>query len=255
MPIQKIFGNGYRSGALLALVVFAGLAAAGPRFGNAPPLELFLVAVLAAAWQSGGRAGWATSALSAALGAWLLSANLGDGHNSLRLASLLATGGLASTVISCRASGRLASSARHHAEAALREQEHFAAKVVSSSLNGLYIFDSGTGALRFINPQFTALTGYALEDSPHAPESGLLGGFLHPDDQARHQAHLDALRQAKDDEALEIECRLRRADGEWRWFLCRHAVFSRGPGGALRETLGGPWPRRHPEQAYRPRRP
>jgi PAS domain S-box-containing protein len=238
MPIQKIFGNGYRTGALLALIVFTALAAARPESGGTPPLELFLVAVLAAAWQSGWRAGWATSALSATLGAWLLSAHLADSNNPLRLASLLAMGGLISTVVSCRAGGRQASAARDQAEAALREQEHFAAKVLSSSLNGLYIFDSSADALSLINAQFTALTGYRLDDFKQAQAPGFFGLFLHPDDQARHQAHLEALRHAQDDEALEIEYRFRRADGEWRWFLCRHTVFSRGPGGALREVLG-----------------
>ena len=237
MPIQNSFGNGYGSGALLALIQFAGLAAAGPRFGGTPPLELFLVAVLAAARQGGWRAGLATSVLCAALSAWLVSASPADGNTAIKLGLLLAMGGLVSAAVPCRACGQPASAAQSQAEAALREQE-LAAKLVSSSLNGLYSFDSKTGSLRFINPQFTVLTGYALEDFQPGQGPGLLGVLLHADDQARHQDHLAALGQARDGEALEIECRLRRADGEWRWFLCRHTVCSREPGGALREVLG-----------------
>ena len=40
----------------------------------------------------------------------------------------------------------------------------FEQKILMSSLSGIYVYDLATGGNIFINPQYTRLTGYTLED-------------------------------------------------------------------------------------------
>jgi PAS domain S-box-containing protein len=54
--------------------------------------------------------------------------------------------------------------ARKRAEAALREQEAFANRILASSLNGIYVIDLRSGEPVFVNARYAQLTGYGLED-------------------------------------------------------------------------------------------
>jgi PAS domain S-box-containing protein len=70
------------------------------------------------------------------------------------------------------------------------------------------------GNVRYVSERWHAFTG-------HPAEAGLKGTtqLLHPDDRARTLAHWQ---QAVTDARLyETEVRLRRHDGQWRWFLVR----------------------------------
>jgi PAS domain S-box-containing protein len=80
------------------------------------------------------------------------------------------------------------------------------------------------GSVDFINQRLLEFTGYSI---------GALGGWsweavVHPDDRSRtSSAWCTALENGT---PLEIEIRMRRADGEYRWFLARNV--------ALRDDMG-----------------
>ena len=74
-----------------------------------------------------------------------------------------------------------------------------------------------SGSVEVVNRRWLEYTGIRLED---ARGSGWTRS-LHPDDRERFVSKGNAARQAR--EPFELELRLRRADGAYRWFLMRVA--------------------------------
>jgi PAS domain S-box-containing protein len=86
------------------------------------------------------------------------------------------------------------------------------------------------GHLTYVNRRWSAYTGLPPEDALADPL-----GVIHPDDADRYtQLWRVAL---ADRTQLEVECRLRRYDGELRWHLCR-AVPELDDAGAVVGWLG-----------------
>ncbi|MFN3583978.1 PAS domain-containing protein [Phenylobacterium sp.] len=77
------------------------------------------------------------------------------------------------------------------------------------------------GRLRLVNPAWAAFTGI--------PEAELIGRrvieLYHPDDQAGVRARVA---QSVTGVVYESEARVRRKDGEWRWFAARRQVMADG---------------------------
>jgi PAS domain S-box-containing protein len=126
---------------------------------------------------------------------------------------------------------------RKQAEQALRESKEFADKVLSSSLNGIYIYDLEKGVNAFINSSYTRLTGYTLEEI-NALSKDEFFALFHVEDQPRIAAHMRGIQDASDQEVLEVEYRFKSKSGQWRWYLSRDAVFLRGDDGAVRQFIG-----------------
>jgi len=126
---------------------------------------------------------------------------------------------------------------RNRSQQALRQSEAFTSKVLASSMNGLYIYDLQQQGITFINPAYTKLTGYRLEDLQSFRGPQMLGLF-HPGDRDRVAAHIRSFRAAGEQEMREIEYRFRTAAGRWIWCLSRETVFSRGRDGTTRQYLG-----------------
>jgi PAS domain-containing protein len=62
--------------------------------------------------------------------------------------------------------------------------------------------------------------------------------LVHPDDYDRLVAYYTQIHAAQDGEILEIEYRVRHANGEWRWLCNRDAVFSRDANGQVTQIIG-----------------
>lgn len=103
--------------------------------------------------------------------------------------------------------------ARKSAERALkRSVERFELAARASSA-GLWDWDAATGSV-YYSPRFCALLGLAAEQSE--PTLNLVRALCHPDDLERARESLEGHLQR--DEPLDLECRLRHADGNYRWF-------------------------------------
>jgi len=113
----------------------------------------------------------------------------------------------------------------------------FERKILSASLNGIYIYDLQAGANTYINPQYTRLTGYTLADIQALKASAFFTLF-HPRDRERVAVHMEHIARAGDDETREIEYRFKTAAGRWIWCLSRDAVFERDGHGAVRRIIG-----------------
>ncbi|MBI4775022.1 MAG: sigma 54-interacting transcriptional regulator [Deltaproteobacteria bacterium] len=126
---------------------------------------------------------------------------------------------------------------RKEAQEALRKSEKFANKVLTSSLNGLYIYDLKKKFNIFINPEYTRITGYTIEHFNSLAHTTFKSLF-HEDDHTKVAAHVEAISRARDDDILEIEYRFRRSDGSWIWCLSRDSVFSRDGDGSVCQFIG-----------------
>ena len=120
---------------------------------------------------------------------------------------------------------------------ALEEQKRFLDKVLSTSLNGIYIYDLEKQNNVYINEQYKELTGWTLEDF-NAADGETLFALFHPDDQPQIAAHMAKVAQASDDDTLEIEYRFKMSDGRWVWLLSRDRVFARKDEGEVKQFIG-----------------
>lgn len=102
--VKRILWNGYLLGAVTTAAFLALLMLLRSAFAESPPLHLFLVAVMLAAWCGGLQAGLFTTLLSAAASLYFLiephySIAIADFSNALRLGFLLAAGTVFSWIV------------------------------------------------------------------------------------------------------------------------------------------------------------
>jgi PAS domain-containing protein len=83
------------------------------------------------------------------------------------------------------------------------------------------------GGIEYLSPGLREYTG--IKESR---ECDFFRAALHPVDQIANDCYWDTLRAG--DEPGELEFRLRRLDGEYRWFLCRVKAMRNGSGRLLR---------------------
>ncbi|MFO0610767.1 MAG: PAS domain-containing protein [Polyangiales bacterium] len=120
----------------------------------------------------------------------------------------------------------------------LQEQQRFVENVIAAAPTLTYIYNLQTCCNEFISQQSEAVLG--------RPPGGLaamgpavLSDLVHPDDLPRVEARLrDIAASREQDDAFEIEYRMRRADGDWVWLLSRDRVFDRDARGAPRRIVG-----------------
>ena len=113
---------------------------------------------------------------------------------------------------------------RKQASEALREGEALSRKILTASLNGLFIYDLEEGCPSFINPEYTRITGYCLQDI------NLISGRpfwaqVYPEDRGAVTDHVRKVLKSGDNEIVEIECRLKTKDDRWIWILARQLGF------------------------------
>ncbi|MGZ5848261.1 MAG: ATP-binding protein [Ramlibacter sp.] len=106
------------------------------------------------------------------------------------------------------------------ANEALRTSEMRYQLAVRGSSAGLWDWDIPAGTM-FHSPRFKALLGYGEVDFPDRPDA--IARILHEEDRPLVRAALRAhLRQRV---PYQVECRLRDANGRWRWFFIAGAAL------------------------------
>ncbi len=119
---------------------------------------------------------------------------------------------------------------RRRMERALREsEERF--RTMANSVPDILFIQRSDGTREYHNQRFYDLTGLST-----AEEAGPCGtAVLHPDDRERHRQRWAS--SGRTGAVFESECRLRMADGGYRWFVVR-AFPVRGADGTIRRWMG-----------------
>lgn len=120
--------------------------------------------------------------------------------------------------------------------AELEERKQFIEKVAATTPHMILVYDLQQQQTVYVNRRLTSFLGYA-SDAFTASGLELFLELLHPDDRPVCYASLDRLTGLKDGEINTVEYRVRHADGDWHWLLCREVVFSRDAAGAPKYKL------------------
>ncbi len=123
------------------------------------------------------------------------------------------------------------------AQKALQDSQRFVTRINNAMPSGLYIYDLDERRNVYVNRRATELLQYSSEELERM-ESDLGATLFHPADMPKIIAHHSRLRQAGDEDILEIEYRIRTGEGKWRWFRSRDVVFNRDDNGRPHQVLG-----------------
>jgi PAS domain S-box-containing protein len=127
--------------------------------------------------------------------------------------------------------------ARRQSETHLRDSMNFLEQILNTSPNLIFICDLTEGRNIYVNREVTRILGYTPRMVQEMGDK-LLTAIVHPEDIRRVLEHLADISHARDGEIHEIECRIKRADGQWRWLCSRDVAFARSPDGTVTRMLG-----------------
>ncbi len=126
---------------------------------------------------------------------------------------------------------------RQQVELKLQESQKFIQKIADASPNILYLYNVQEQRNIYSNREIYSILGYTPQE---VQEMG--GDFfqrlMHPDDLVRVPNNLELIYTAPDGEIIDMEYRMRNANGEWRWLYSRSSVFSRDDRGRVLLTIG-----------------
>ncbi|MEM7594294.1 MAG: diguanylate cyclase, partial [Cyanobacteria bacterium P01_A01_bin.83] len=119
----------------------------------------------------------------------------------------------------------------------LQASTKFREKINDLTPNILYIYDLNLSCTIYCNPYTNELLGYSPLDILKLQDN-LLDKLIHPQDLFRVKQHFANCLTLKDDKYLEIEYRIRDAQGEWHWLHDKNAVFCRNVANEPEQILG-----------------
>jgi PAS domain S-box-containing protein len=125
-------------------------------------------------------------------------------------------------------------------KAALEElgrQQRFIERITHVVPGALHVYDLAQQRDVWVNRHLGTVLGYSAEQIATLDDR-FLREVMHPDDVSRLQAHVAGVAASADSEVLEFEYRLRRPDGEWRWFRSCDTIFRRDALGHVIEFVG-----------------
>jgi diguanylate cyclase (GGDEF)-like protein/PAS domain S-box-containing protein len=126
---------------------------------------------------------------------------------------------------------------RRQVEDQLRASQHFIEKITELTPNLLYIYDHIEQRNVYINRSVAETLGYSAT-AIQSMGANLFPIICHPDDLYLVYQSMQQLHSLQDREFVEIEYRVKNAQGQWCWLYSRDMVFSRTADGRLKQTLG-----------------
>jgi len=121
--------------------------------------------------------------------------------------------------------------------AELLERQHFIEAILDAEPGTVYIYDLQKNRNVFVNRDWLINYGYT-EDETQGDEN-LLSKVIHPEDLHRVAAHHDQFRNTSDEKTIrEVEYRVRKKNGEWRWVQSRDRIFNIDAKGDVTQILG-----------------
>jgi PAS domain S-box-containing protein len=123
---------------------------------------------------------------------------------------------------------------RIHAEKKVIEQQHFIQHIADASPTVLFLFDTTTNSVVYINKEITPVLGYTPEEVLGMKES-VKSELFHPDDQVKVAQKSDS---SKNEKAFkEYECKMKEKGKGWRCLLVREIGFMQNDAGDYTQVL------------------
>lgn len=107
---------------------------------------------------------------------------------------------------------------------------------LGASFSGVYIYDIANNKNSFINEQYTALTGYTLEELDDFGEAFF--NLFHPEDQENVSKHIAEVLQSQKSIPYSVRYRFKHKDGHWVWLYSSDMVFERNENGEPISMIG-----------------
>ncbi|MBI5664836.1 MAG: PAS domain S-box protein [Nitrospirae bacterium] len=126
---------------------------------------------------------------------------------------------------------------RWQAGEALQKKQHLLQRIADTTPNILFILDIKDHALIYANRELKNTLGYTQDDVRLMGE-GIYEKIVHPEDLPYLNMKARAIAKADDNTTIDIELRMKHANGSWLWISGRNVVFSRDGDGRTREILG-----------------
>ena len=126
---------------------------------------------------------------------------------------------------------------RRMAEQALAESQHFVQRIVDGTPNLVYIYDLAELRFLYANRNASSFFGFTPQQLAELG-SQAFQAIVHADDRAALETHRRSCANARDDQALSIEYRIRNPRGEWDWLRSTEVVFARSEQGRPTQILG-----------------
>jgi len=120
---------------------------------------------------------------------------------------------------------------------ALGDPDGFFRKLGDLTACGVYVYDLTLGHTVYVNPQYTALLGYSL-DEVNALAGDRSLSLFHPDDKEAFFTHMVDVGRSADGEVKAIEYRFLHKGGGWVWCRSYDSVFERGEDGQMTRFMG-----------------
>lgn len=111
-------------------------------------------------------------------------------------------------------------------EQALRASRHLIQRITDAAPATIYIYDLVRRQNVYSNRNMVATLGYSPEEIV-AMGSSVFAQLMHPDDLAKLPKQLARFMTASDSDILEIQYRMRHANGRWCWLFSREVIFAR----------------------------
>ena len=126
---------------------------------------------------------------------------------------------------------------RRRAELELQEARYFTQRIADITPSVLYVHDVIRQRNVFLNQAAADALGVDRDRMQEVLGNGM-AGLMHEDDFGRFIGRSRNWVDLKDGEVDTFEYRMRHADGSWRWFVSRDAVFARAADGSLTQIIG-----------------
>ncbi|MFL0801295.1 MAG: PAS domain S-box protein [Agarilytica sp.] len=123
-------------------------------------------------------------------------------------------------------------------ETELDEKSRFIEELLNRSLCGMYIYSFINDGNSYINPEYTNITGYTLDDLQNIQRSEGFLTLFHPMDTDNLIRHIATIESSTDGVVSEIEYRFKHKKGHWIWCYSRDSVYQKDEHGKTSAMLG-----------------
>ena len=99
----------------------------------------------------------------------------------------------------------------------------------------IWVLETPGGRVSYVSCEVATLLGYTRDEIEQMEDP--VSALWHPDDVRRYRDHLPRWKSLADGEIFELEYRICRRDGEWRWLSGRVMPFSRNEQGEVCQVV------------------